>query len=242
MIWDQIAMVLCRPSHPGNIGSAARAMKTMGIYKLHLVSPQHLPNEESYALASGASDVLDQAHIHEELADALREAHLVLGFTSRRRELSATVQDVRPAVAECVRHLHQGHRIALVFGTERFGLSIEELAHCNRLVTIPGNPSYFSLNLSQAVQIVAYEFYQQLTEGNPLPSQPSASENLASRQAYDSFYRFLEDTLQTTGFLPQSRSPERLLRRLRVLFDRAQVQEEEMDILHGILKSIQRNQ
>ena len=166
-----IHVVLTRTSHPGNIGAAARAMKTMGLSRLTLVAPNlmatpmtpepptfdaaqaaafRLP-EESFILASGARDVLEQARIVATLDEALADTVLSCALTSRRRELSAPLHTPRELVPELLQAARQGFQVALVFGNETFGLNIDEVQRCNRLLTISGNPAYFSLNLAQAV-------------------------------------------------------------------------------------------
>jgi tRNA/rRNA methyltransferase len=238
MILNQIAIVLARPSHPGNIGSAARAMKTMGIKELHLVEPKIFPSTEAYALAAGADDILDQAQIHKDLSSALCEASLAVAFTSRKRELTAPILNLKDALPEWFEHLSNKKKVALVFGNETSGLNIQEVGLCNRLVTIPGNPDYFSLNLAQAVQIAAYECYQQSI--NNLPHKNN-SEEFVTRASYENFYQSLEQSLLKSGFLNNTRgkNTERLMRRLRTLFDRSNLREEEMDILRGMIKSLE---
>ena len=241
MILDQIVVVLCRPSHPGNIGSAARAMKTMGINQLSLVSPGTALTDESYALASGASDVLDGLCVFDSLNEAIANCHWVFGLTCRQRELTAPIQNLRDAITDCMSFLESGQKIAMVFGTERFGLSIDESSRCNRLITIPGNPAYSSLNLAQAVQVVAYEFRQQSECFQKPPENDDtcgSARKIVSRLAYEKFYQALQELLEEHYVLQKSPNPERVLRRLRILFDRAAIADEEMDLLRGILKGL----
>ena len=153
---NNIRIVLCHTSHPGNIGSAARAMKTMGLSRLHLVKPRKFPHAEAVAMASGATDVLDNAQIFDTLDDALAGCALVIGLTARQRELSHAAISPRAAAAEALA-LAADLDVALVFGGETSGLSNEELIRCQRLAHIPANPDYSSLNLAAAVQVLAYE-------------------------------------------------------------------------------------
>ncbi|RKV69843.1 MAG: RNA methyltransferase, partial [Neisseria sp.] len=178
---NNIRIVLTRTSHPANIGSAARAMKTMGLSDLVLVAPNLMSTpmtavppvfdpqnpqdfklpEESFTLASGAADVLHNARITATLDDALADTTISCALTSRRREITAPLQTPRELVPELLQAARRGEQVALVFGNETFGLSIEEVQACNRLMTINGNPDYFSLNLAQAVQVVCYEIFSQ---------------------------------------------------------------------------------
>ena len=156
---NNIKIVLCNTSHNGNIGSSARAMKTMGIFNLILVSPEVMPDDHSIALACNARDIIETAIITDSLDEAIGDCTLTIALTSRKRELSshlATPKEITPEIFTTISH---NEKVAIVFGAERTGLTIEQLEKCNRLVTIPGNPDYFSLNLAQAVQIICYEIY-----------------------------------------------------------------------------------
>jgi tRNA/rRNA methyltransferase len=231
---DRIRIVLCRTSHPGNIGSAARAMKTMGLSRLVLVRPRQFPHEESYALASGATDVLENIRICDTLEDALTGCTLAIGLTARKRELSHHAVAPREAAAEAMRIAAQQQEVALVFGGETNGLSNEELIRCQRLANIPANPEYSSLNLAAAVQVLAYEL-RMAAQITPLATAKQAE--LATHDEAEGFYSHLEQTLTDIGFLDPAQ-PKRLMSRLRRLFTRAGLQKEEVNILRGILKSI----
>ena len=156
MSLPSIAVVLSRTSHPGNIGAAARAMKTMGLSDLRLVAPRRFPDPEAVALAAGGADVLDSARVVASLEEALVDRVLSVGFTARSRGLSLPAATVRECAPEIVAAAAEGG-VALVFGNETSGLSNEELLRCQRLVTIPANPAYSSLNLAAAVQVACYE-------------------------------------------------------------------------------------
>src|SRR4051794_39519967 len=151
----QVCVVLSRPSHPGNVGAAARAMKTMGLSDLRLVTPARFPDAEATALASGAVDVLDRARLFDSLEAALGDVVASVGFTARPRDLSHRAQSLRAAVPGILGQAREGP-VALVFGNETFGLSNEELARCTALAHIPANPIYSSLNLAAAVQVACY--------------------------------------------------------------------------------------
>lgn len=231
-----IRVVLARPSHPGNIGSAARAMKTMGLTRLYLVEPKVFPSEEANTLASGAVDVLEQAVVVGSLAEALADVTIACALTSRRRELSTPLSTPRETAPELIARARDGEQVALVFGNETFGLSIEEVEQCNRLVTVPGNPDYFSLNLAMAVQVMTYELFSH-TETTVDYLKPE--DRTATLGEVDSFCGHLEQTFDDLGLL-EKRNSERLLRRMRTLFNRAGLQREEIDILRGLFRQAQR--
>lgn len=209
---QHIRVILSRTSHPANIGAAARAMKTMGLNKLILVAPNlmstpmtpeppifhadqantfRLP-EESFILASGAADVLEQAQIVATLPEALNGTTLSCALTSRRRELTAPLQTPRQLTPSLLQAARDHQESALVFGNESFGLSIEEVQHCNRLMTINGNPNYFSLNLAQAVQVVCYEIFSQI---NNDMSHLIPERHLATTEQVHGMITHLQDTL-----------------------------------------------
>lgn len=234
--FDRIRIVLCQTSHPGNIGSAARAMKTMGLSELYLVKPLKFPHPDAHALSAGATDILDAAHVCDSLEQALAGCSLVIGMTARRRELSHQADSPREAAA---RVIETGQEVALVFGNETSGLSNEELILCQHLVHIPANPDYSSLNLASAVQIMAYELRMALL-GAPQPvEQPNPYRRIkpATHDEIEGFYRHLEQTLIAVAYLDPAQ-PKRLMSRLRRLFTRAGLQQEEVNILRGILKAV----
>jgi TrmH family RNA methyltransferase len=225
-----VRVVLCRTSHPGNIGACARAMKTMGLARLHLVRPARFPDVEADALASRATDVLDAAAVHATLAEALAGTAFAVAGTARMRDVSHAVLTPREAAARLVREAAAAP-VALVFGAERTGLSTEEVNQCSVISTIPANPDYSSLNLAAAVQIFAYEVQLAATgvESLPPPLPPAASHEEVER-----FYAHLEQTMIDIGFLDPN-NPKRLMQRMRRLFARARLEKEEVNILRGIL-------
>jgi tRNA/rRNA methyltransferase len=231
-----IRVVLARPSHPGNVGSAARAMKTMGLTNLYLVEPKVFPHPEADTLASGAVDVLQRATVVSTLAEALAGVTIACALTSRRRELTTPLATPREAVPELLARAKGGEQVALVFGNETFGLSIDEVELCNRLVTIPGNPDYFSLNLSQAVQVLCYELFSQVEMPLPHLEQESLP---ATHDEVEGMLGHLESAMAKSGYF-ERRNSERLMRRMRRLFGRASVEREEIDILRGFWKQVER--
>ena len=254
---DHIRIVLSRTSHPANIGASARAMKTMGLSRLTLVAPQLIATpmtpepplfdaacpqafklpQESFVLASGAADVLENAQIAATLAEALADTTLSCALTSRRRELTSPLQTPRELVPELLQAAQAGPQVALVFGNETFGLNIEEVQSCNRLMTINGNPDYFSLNLSQAVQVVCYELFSQV--GAPMTHLEQAT-HPATQAQIAGMVGHLESVMNEVGFFNR-RNSERLMRRMQNLFARANTETEDIDILRGFLNTVKRN-
>jgi tRNA/rRNA methyltransferase len=221
------------PSHPGNVGAAARAMLTMGLRRLVLVDPRRFPDPEAVALASGATAVLDHAEVVATLDAALSGCVAAVGFSARPREFAGRVLAVRDAAAEAVGLAVHGD-VALVFGTEMSGLSNAELARCGIVATIPANADYASLNLAAAVQVVAYEL-RLAAKGGEVWSAPRFEP--ATVDEIEALYVHGTVTLSAMRFL-DPRMPKRLLPRLRRLFARAALEKEEVNILRGILARV----
>ena len=232
-ILSALRIVLVAPSHPGNIGAAARAMCTMGLSRLVLVSPKRFPDPEANALASGATAVLDGARDVATLDEALRGSVLAVGLSARPREFAGRVLPAREAAAEAVRHAVRGD-VAIVFGTEMSGLSNSELGRCGVVATIPTSSEYASLNLAAAVQVVAYELRIAAGAGDVWRAPRFAS---ATVDEVEALYAHGTRTLADLRFL-DPRMPKRLLPRLRRLFARAGLEKEEVNILRGILARI----
>ncbi len=225
--------VLFEPTHPGNIGAAARAIKTMGFHDLALVNPVGHPDPEARARSAGALDVLEAATVTSSLADALAGCGLVIGASARHRRLGMPELDPRECAAEVLR-AGVAKPAAIVFGPERSGLPNAELDLCQAIVYIPTNPDYGSLNLASAVQVIAWEVRaaQGIALNSPPPESPPAGvEDL------DLFYDHLERVLVASGFLDTG-NPRNLMRRLRRLFNRARLDENELNILRGILAAL----
>lgn len=232
---DSIRFVLVETSHPGNIGAAARAMKTMGFSELVLVSPVHFPHPEAVARATGADDVVGGACVCASLDEALSGCELVLGASARQRSIAWPAHTPRSAAALVAGEFRQ-RSVAVVFGRERTGLDNSELERCHALVTIPANPEFSSLNIAAAVQVIAYELRVALLE--PAPAQPATEARLATADELDHLYAHFERVMLDTGFLDPDR-PRHLMRRLRRLFNRAHLDENELNILRGFLSSIE---
>jgi len=232
---SRIRVVLSSPAHPGNIGAAARAMKTMGISRLYLVNPKSFPHPESRAMAPGAHDVLESARVCANLDEALEGTTFSIAMSARRRDLSHAPFDARTAAREITAAAEHGEA-ALVFGTETMGLANEEVMKCTRLAHIPANPDNTSLNLAQAVQVMAYEARMAVLDGTP----PSKRVDYARHEDIEGFYAHLERSLHRSGFL-HPRSRHRLMERLRRLFARARLEKEEVNILRGMLAAWDEN-
>ncbi len=229
-----IRIVLTRTSHPGNIGAAARAMKTMGLSEFYLVNPYTFPNIQADAMAAGASDVLAQAHVCSTLAEALVDTTLALGVSARRRDIVTEALTPPEAAVRLLTEAQVGP-VALVFGNETSGLSNEELSLCQGLVSIDANPEYSSLNLAAAVQVLSYEIRQAWLQHRAWP-QPEI--DAAKLDDVERFYAHLETTLTELEFLNQG-SPGKLMLKLRWLFARTRLAQEEVNILRGILTAAQ---
>lgn len=234
---SRVRVVLSRTSHPGNIGAAARAMKTMGFARLVLADPQCVPDAQSVAMAAGADDIIDQARIVGSLAEALAGVTLALALTARRRDLATDPCWARDGAA-ALAAVPAGEEIALVFGNETSGLSNEELAMCGRWAMIPANPGYTSLNLAAAVQIVCYELRLAMLAVPPAPTLPNAG-TPATHDEVENLLAHFESAAVESGFLDPER-PGRLMLRLRRLFARAALEKEEVNILRGLLASFAR--
>jgi tRNA/rRNA methyltransferase len=232
---SRIRIVLSRTSHPGNIGAAARAMKTMGLSRLYLVSPKHLPEEQAIAMASGADDVLAAATVVDTLEQALHGTVLAVAMTARRRDLSAPIAWVRDAVPEALETAGQGE-IAFVFGNETAGLSNQETDLCQRLAMISANSEYSSLNLAAAVQVACYELR---LAGLDIGAPPTVHEAglPASHEEVEGLIGHIEAAAIKSGFLDPAQ-PKRLIPRVRRMFARAQPEKDEVAILRGLLSSL----
>jgi TrmH family RNA methyltransferase len=231
-----VRIVLINTTHPGNIGAVARAMKVMGLSSLHLVTPRVFPHAEATAMASGADDLLQSAVVHESLDDALAGCSLVLGTSARLRSLPMPMLDARRAARQALSETGV-HEVAVLFGRERYGLTNEEMQRCQFLVNIPSNPDYSSLNLAQAVQIIAYEL-RAAAVGDVDISVPPADWQPVDDEQMERLFEHLEQTLLDIRFL-NPRQPRKLMMRLRRLFNRARPDQNEINILRGILKATQ---
>jgi len=231
-VTDLVRIVLIDPSHPGNIGSVARAMKNMALSDLVLVRPRSFPHPESVALAAGADDILTNARVVDNVAAAIADCAFIAGTTSRPRSYYWEFTTPRDVAGRIVA-MGQENRAALLFGSERYGLATEDLNLCNVLVRIPANPEYCSLNLAMSVQLTAYEIF--LAREQP-ESQVQLEMALAPSGDVEHFYAHLLEVLKEIDFDDRT---GHLMERLRRLFNRAQLDRNELNILRGILSAVQ---
>ena len=238
MTLNRIRIVLVQPSHGGNIGGCARAMKNMGLTRLVLVAPEEFPGEEASARAAGADDVLAQAQVCATLDEAIADCHLVIGASARERRIAwprlAPDEAARKIVAAA------GQEVAVLFGRERTGLTNDELDRCQILVNIPANPEFSSLNLACAVQLIAYEIRcAAVTDDAATPANAAEmlGEPLATSAEIQRFYQHLDQVMVESGFLDPN-NPRLLTRRIRRLFNRVELTSNEVNILRGILSAV----
>jgi tRNA (cytidine32/uridine32-2'-O)-methyltransferase len=239
---QNIRIVLVETSHTGNMGSVARAMKTMGLTNLWLVNPLVKPDSQAIALAAGASDVIGNAQIVDTLDEALAGCSLVVGTSARSRTLPWPMLDPRECGLKSIGEAAHAP-VALVFGRERVGLTNDELQKCHYHVAIAANPEYSSLNLAMAVQVIAYEVRMAWLATQEKDERAEAHDETPYPLVDDleRFYGHLEKTLLATGFIRESH-PGQVMNKLRRLFTRARPESQELNILRGILASIEQTQ
>lgn len=231
---SSIRIVLVATSHPGNIGSTARAMKTMGLQSLYLVTPNLFPHRQASELAAGADDILDNAIICDSLSEALSDCQWVVGTSARSRDMDLPL--ISPAsCAKLINSASDKANVAIVFGREHAGLTNDELLQCQYHLHIPTDPTFSSLNLAQAVQIIAYELrVESLNESLPIARR---THPLASIGDVERLYEHMQELLVAIDFLKPS-NPKKLIQRLRRLFNRAKLEQTEVTILRGILTHV----
>ncbi len=233
---NQIQIILVETSHSGNIGSTARAMKTMGMNHLRLISPKQPIDEQAIALAAGAKDVLDNAQIYETFDDAIADCQLVIGTSARLRHLQNSLIEPRKCGEIAMQRAEQG-KVAVVFGRERVGLTNEELLKCHYHLHFPTNPDYGSLNLAMAVQLACYEIrmawldLQNNPQIAPLADYPSA-------EALEYFFQHTEQLYKKLGFIRN----EAVMLKLRRLYQRAELETNELNLLRGMLTAVEKYQ
>ncbi|MFQ3787214.1 RNA methyltransferase [Halomonas sp. A29] len=234
-----IRIVLVQTYHPGNIGASARAMKTMGLTELVLVNPRCFPDSEASRLAAGAEDVIDGARVVESLEEAVSDCVQVVGASARLRSLPLPHYDEPEAMAHELVANATDDPVALVFGRERFGLTNDEIRCCSHQVSIPANPDYGILNLSQAVQVLAYETFKAWRQqpGSDYRQPRPAEERQPTREQLDHFHVHLGRVMQASGFLTQPHA--RTEAQLQALFARAQPSRKELSLLRGLLRSLE---
>lgn len=245
---ERLRIVLVGTQHPGNIGSAARAMKTMGFTRLVLVAPERYPHPEAYALAAGANDVLENAIRVDTLAEAVADCRLVMGCTARSRRIALEELHPREAAVRGLSVAGVGGEVALVFGRERTGLENDELQLCHAAVHIPANPDYSSLNLAAAVQVLAYELrvgwskdsaYSPAATAGTVRVHEDRSEPPATHTELEGFFTQLAETLDAIDF-HKGRTPSAAMRKFRRLFLRADLDARDVRLLRGLLADAKR--
>jgi len=235
---NHIKIVLVDPSHAGNIGAVARAMKNMGLSSLTLVNPKQFPDQQAVARSAGAHDLLDTAVVVNSLDDAISDASLVIGTSTRARRLSWPALDPVNCANKAMSESCNGN-VAIIFGNERVGLTNEQLDKCQFFVTIPVDPEFSSLNLAAAVQIITYELRKMYLGFKQADNSDDQASSLASQSEIQGFFKHLEQVLVAIDFLNPA-TPKKLMRRLYRLFHRAQLEEKEVNILRGILTSVEK--
>lgn len=235
---SRVRVVLCRPNHPGNIGAAARALKTMGLDDLRIVAPLRYPAPEAEWMASNALDVLRAARVHATLGEAIGECVAAFAFSARMREWSPPALALREAAAVALARAHSGP-LALVFGNETAGLTNDEVLACQFIVRIPADPRHNSLNLAQAVQVAAYELRMSAT-GAERDVPGGRVDRLATVSDVEGLYAHLEHAALASGFLDPA-DPKKLRERWRRLFSRLALEREEVNILRGLLRALTRD-
>lgn len=240
-----VRIVLVGTQHPGNIGSAARAMKTMGLSRLVLVAPEKAPDRDTQAMAAGADDLVEAAPVFATLAEAVADCRWVLGCTARSRRIQLEPLHPRDAARRALLAAANGP-VALVFGRERTGLDNDELQLCHAAVHIPSDPAFSSLNLAAAVQVLGYELRCAVLDAAGADAQPAVAmrtappgEGSASHAELEGFFGQLAETLEQIDF-HKGRAPESAMRKLRRLYLRANLDSADIRLLRGVLADAQR--
>ncbi len=231
---SQIRIVLVEPNHPGNIGGAARAMKTMGLADLAIVNPLRYPDPQAEWRAAGAQDVLESARVYASLDEAIADRQWVVGTSARVRRIPWPLEKATTVAAGIIERLPT-HRVAVLFGREASGLANDELQKCHCHLVIPANPDYSSLNLAMAVQVVCYEIYRQLEDSSLEPGQWDRAPATAAQ--VEGLIGHFESELVASGFLDPA-NPGQTMTRLRRLLTRITPDETEVAMLRGILKQL----
>ncbi|MDD5273465.1 MAG: RNA methyltransferase [Methylovulum sp.] len=236
---SHIKIVLVETTHPGNIGAVARAMKNMAMSRLVLVAPKTFPSNEATARASGADDILAAATVCATLQEAIADCQLIIGTSARRRTISWPELNPKQCAQKAIADPHQ--QIAIIFGRENSGLKNHELDLCHYLLHIPCNDHYSSLNIAAAVQVVCYELFAASAPQESATVGDQGECPLATASQMESFYQHLHEALVDIGFMQPGKSKS-IMRRLRRVYNRIQLDTKEVDILRGILRMSQNHQ
>jgi len=233
---DSIRIIMVDTSHPGNIGGAARALKAMGLSQLNLVRPKKFPHADATARAAGADDMLATTKVFDDIDSAITGCGLVIAASARLRNLSWPVVTPREAASRAMAAAANNTQVAFLFGNEQSGLSNDELSRSHYHVQIPTDDNFSSLNLAAAIQVIVYELRMQTLQ---FDDQKVDTRDLATADDMKRLYDHLQDTLENVGYLDPE-NPGKLMHRLRRLFSRAQLEQDEIHILRGILRGIER--
>ncbi|EGQ8121805.1 RNA methyltransferase, TrmH family [Vibrio cholerae] len=239
MMLERVKVVLVGTTHSGNIGSAARAMKVMGLSQMVLVDPQCQVDAQAIALAAGASEIALNAQIYPTLEAAVADCGLVVGTSARSRTLEWPMLEPRECGEKLISEANQ-HSVAMVFGRERTGLTNEELQLCQYHVCVPANPEYSSLNLAMAVQLLSYEVRMAYLAMQQSSQSSTLQEEYPRHQELERFYAHLEQVIMQTEFI-SAQQPGQVMNKLRRMFTRARPEAQEINILRGILTSVQKS-
>lgn len=239
MMLDRVKVVLVGTTHSGNIGSAARAMKVMGLSQMVLVDPQCQVDAQAIALAAGASEIALNAQIYPTLEAAVADCGLVVGTSARSRTLEWPMLEPRECGEKLISEANQ-HSVAMVFGRERTGLTNDELQLCHYHVCVPANPEYSSLNLAMAVQLLSYEVRMAYLALQQSSQSSTLQEEYPRHQELERFYAHLEQVIMQTEFI-SAQQPGQVMNKLRRMFTRARPEAQEINILRGILTSVQKS-
>ncbi len=232
-ILDNISIILCNTSNSGNIGTSARAMKTMGLYNLVLVSPEAKIDDYCYALSTNASDILDNCVVVDNLNQALSKKTLAFAMTARKREFNYFLQTPCEAGPDIISAISNGSKVAIVFGCEKSGLTIEQLEQCNRMITIPANLQFSSLNLSHAVQIIAYEIFKQFN-GNIDHLKKIKNKKKSTIADNQGVITHIDNLLDKTNYF-DNKNRDLVLRRLKYIINKADLNQNEVKLIRGML-------
>ncbi len=235
---SHIKIVLVETSHPGNIGAVARAMKTMQMENLALVNPKIFPSSEATSRAAGADHILASAQVVDTLAEAIADCQIIFGASARGRTISWPELTPRECAEKVMVNKSDDHRVAIVFGRENSGLNNQELDLCNFLLKIPCNSKFSSLNIAAAVQVICYELFMAAEIKYTSRIGDKGDSPLASAEQMESFYDHLHQALIDIGFMQADKSKS-IMRRLRRIYNRIQLDIKEVDILRGILRMSQ---
>ena len=236
---DSIKIVLVGTTHPGNIGAAARAIKTMGLRHLDLVCPKEFPSEQAIYRSKAAKDILENARIYQSLLESVKDCEMVIGTSARNRKVPWPVLDPKNASKEINSNLRNNSKVAIVFGREDRGLTNEELGLCNLHVHIPTNEDYTSLNLAQAVQIMTYEVRMSFIGEDNLESDQEWDVDIATSDQTERLIEHMDELMQDVEFY-DIENPRKLLMRVRRFFKRSGIDVMEANIFRGLFSTIQK--